>query len=207
MLKRSPRSKYMTIVSILGSLIITFIIISTITTWRSDAIEHGARQNYYLLKDSKNKGDEISKSDLVKHEMFENDAPPSAINERQINSSKPMYAKADLPKDVLLTKDMTVPNLESTIDEDLRMIFVPTKDKINANLARHTDIIATDSEGYGSEVIVENAEIVFSAISESKSKTAIDNESGYFVKVTVDEAQDISTALGTGELHFALRSN
>lgn len=208
MLKRSPRSKYITIASALGSIVIIFIMISTITTWREETINHGTRKVYYTLSTSFMRGDEIDKSDLKAHEMYSKDAPASAIDEKSITKYSSMYANLELAKNSILTKEMFVTSIDSTLDEDARIIFVPSKDEITPELAHYADIIATGSEGYGAEVVAENAEILFDAkpyVKSSSDNASENSNAGYFVRVSSEEAGAIANALSTGDLYLALK--
>ena len=209
MLKRSPRSKYISIASSLGSVVVIFIMISTITTWRTNTINHGTRSVYYTLKAAFYKGDEITKSDLKAHEMYSKDAPTNAIDEKSLAKYSSMYANLELSKNAIFTKEMFVTSIDSTLDEDSRIIFVPSNDVIAPELARFADIIATSSDGYGSEVIASDAEILFDAKPYEKSddKSSQDLNAGYFVRVTSDEANAIANALATGELRLALKKS
>lgn len=210
MLKRSPRSKYISIASAAGSIVIIFIMISTITTWREDTINHGTRKVYYTLKTNFVRGDEISKSDLKVHEMYSKDAPASAVDEKNIAKYSSMYANLELAKNSILTKEMFVASIDSTLDEDARIIFVPSKDEISPELAHYADIIATASEGFGPEIVAENAEILFDAkpyVKPSSDNSSQDPNAGYFVRVSSEEAGAIANALATGELYLALKKS
>ena len=202
MLKRSPKSKYISIASGISIVIITITIISTVSTWRDQTIEHGERKNYYLLRSNLLKGEKIQTSKLESHQMFANDAPKNAITQASLNKNKVLFANTNL------LKNMTTTSIDATLENDQRIIFIPTTDIINIDLAQYSDIIATIPDGFGSDVIAEDAEIIFdSSLTSSSSATGVteNQDPGYYVIVSSDEALAISTALVTGELHMALK--
>lgn len=210
MLKRSPTSKYLSIAATTGAIIVVIVIFSTITTWRQETIDHGQRNKYYLVNNSFLKGDEITIDDLSEHEMFSKDAPKNSIETKTLSKDKTMFANIDISKNSILQKNMLVESLDATLDDDYRIIFIPSTDKITSDIAQYSDIIATLPDGFGSEVIAYDAQILFDASPQIKSDSENNTESqdaGYFVKVTVDEASAISTALSTGDLHFALKKS
>jgi hypothetical protein len=210
-LKRSPTSKYLSLVTSAGIVIILIIIFTTINTWRSETLNHGKRIKYYSTNSNFYKGEEISISDLITHEMYSKDAPKNSIKASELDINRSLYANFDIPKNSILQKNMLVKTIESTLDEDSRIIFIPTNDKITSELAQYADIIATLPDGYGSEVIAYEAKILFDAKGQVSNNDSTENtdsqNAGYFVQVTSEEAQSISTALSTGDLHFALKKS
>ena len=208
MLKRSPKSKYISIASGISIVIITITIISTVSTWRDQTIEHGERKNYYLLRSNLLKGEKIQTSKLESHQMFANDAPKNAITQASLNKNKVLFANTNIRKNSILLKNMTTTSIDATLENNQRIIFIPTTDIINIDLAQYSDIIATIPDGFGSDVIAEDAEIIFdSSLTSSSSATGVteNQDPGYYVIVSSDEALAISTALVTGELHMALK--
>ena len=200
MLKRSPKSKYISIASGISIVIITITIISTVSTWRDQTIEHGERKNYYLLRSNLLKGEKIQTSKLESHK--------NAITQASLNKNKVLFANTNIRKNSILLKNMTTTSIDATLENDQRIIFIPTTDIINIDLAQYSDIIATIPDGFGSDVIAEDAEIIFdSSLTSSSSATGVteNQDPGYYVIVSSDEALAISTALVTGELHMALK--
>lgn len=206
MLKRSPGSKYITIATSLGAIAVVFVIFSTINTWRNETIKHGNRIDYFQLSSKYTKGEKIKYDDLIIHTMYSNDAPKNAIKADKIKNNQVMFADIDIAKNSILLDSMIVSSIDTMLDDDTRMIFIPTSDIVSSDIAKYADIIATFPNGFGSDVIATDAEIIYAVLPSRSSTNKSENTNpGYFVRVTSDEATTISTALSTGELHFAYK--
>ena len=205
-LKRSPSSKYINIAISFSVLLVIIIIITSLTSWRNQIVEHGVRKQYYILQNNIHAGENISMGKLKPHNMFSKDAPKNAIRVDDLDKNKKIYAKVDVLKNSILLKNMVINTMDESLDGDKRIIFIPTDDKITGSLGRYCDIIANYPEGYGAEIIATDAQIIFDTnIKEDTKNSGASDIAGYFFKVNSDEALSISSALATGEIHLALK--
>jgi hypothetical protein len=200
MLKRSPRSKFVSIFAGIAAVIALYFVITSVTQLYVLSHDHGARKTYAVAKREIHAGDQITKDDVSKQQMFSGDAPTSAITFDAIGSQ---YSQYDMPAGSVILESALAKNYSSTVDSDERIVFIPTKEPLDKNLSNRTDLLAVDSQGFGSTYVARDALILFDV--ETSNDTQKD--SGYFVRVTEDEAENIAQALSEGEIHFALVAN
>ncbi len=201
MLKRSPRSRIATIGISLFAVVGLYIACDALLTMRSLSSQYGARHTYFQITRTIAAGEQLSSSDFTTHEMFSSDIPTGALTSE--NNPESFYAKYALSEGAIVTKHMVVKNAISTTDDDHRIVFVPTDDVLSESISSTTDLLSVSSDGYSAEYVARNARILFDL---SSQKEEADSHHGYFVDVTMDEAEEIIHALGTGDVRFALTS-
>ena len=193
MLTRSPRSRFATIVAGLSLAIAIVLTINMMMKLRSQT-SHGSRRSYAIVTQTLHRGDPLGEH-YSEHVMFSHDAPSDALTIDEISARS--FARVDLAQGTIVTKNMLSKSQVDTSDNDERIVFIPTHEKLVPTLGSHADLIAVDPEGFGADTIATSARILFFPESDK-------DESGYFVSVTQEEALDIAFALTTGEVRFAL---
>jgi Flp pilus assembly protein CpaB len=205
MLKRSPRSKISTITISIAILIAIYIGLDSLLAFRALANSHGQRKQYLVAKTKLTSGSSIDKTDLEIKELFSNDAPIGAIDAKQID--RIYFAKLTIPKGTFLTEAMISNSAINTIDRDNRIMFVPSKDKLDSSIGTFADLLYVSPDGYGSEIIAYQAKILFDIGDSKEDGFSEETNPGYFVEITNEEAQNLTTALASGEVRFALLRN
>ena len=84
-------------------------------------------------------------------------------------------------------------------------MFVPTKDKLDSSIGSIADLMYVSPDGYGSETIAYDAKILYEIDKKTDDDSVGDPNPGYFVEISSQEAQDLTTALASGDVRFALR--
>ena len=100
---------------------------------------------------------------------------------------------------MFITTDMTTHTISSAFDNETRVMFIPSHDHLTSTMGNRTDLLSASTDGSYSHYVAHDATIIYG--NESK-----DNP-GYFVSVTPDEAEEITTALAQGDIRFALRKS
>ena len=203
MLKRSPKSKLATVFIWVMASIALYIGVDSLLTFRSLVNSHGQRKSYLLTKSQLSTGSPIPNSHLATKELFSNDAPSGAIESTALNQQ--YFAKESIPAGTFLTKSMISKTAIDTIDSDNRIMFVPTKDKLDSSIGSIADLMYVSPDGYGSETIAYDAKILYEIDKKTDDDSVGDPNSGYFVEISSQEAQDLTTALASGDVRFALR--
>ena len=202
MLKRSPRSRLATVLLVVVSIIATYIVLDALLTLRSLAHNHGTRHTYFIVTRNLAKGSVLTSSDFKAHAMFSGDAPTGATTSQPTK----LFTRSDIAEGTILTKNMLSKTAESLIDEDNRILFIPTSDILDESISTTTDLVSVSSDDFGARYIAYDATILFD-LSPPDSSQYQENNHGYFVEVTQDEAADITQALSQGDVRFALRRN
>ncbi len=202
MLKRSPRSRLATVLFVVVSIIATYIVLDALLTLRSLAHNHGPRHTYFIVTRNLARGSILTSSDFKTHAMFSGDAPTGAITSQPTK----LFIRSDIAEGTILTKNMMSKTAESLIDEDHRILFIPTSDVFDGSISTTTDLVSVTSDGFGAQYIAYDAKILFD-LSPPESSQYQESNPGYFVEVTQEEAADITQALSQGDVRFALRRN
>ena len=194
MLRRSPRAKLVTI-SIWALVAISlFIGLDSLITFRSLSNSYGNRKKYLVANVNLLQGSPIKVTDLGIREFFSKDAPKGALESSLIHHE--IFAKISIPK---TTTD--------TIDDENRIMFVPSKERLNNSIGSFADLIYVSPDGYGSEIVAYKARILFDVGSSKRENGSQEQYPGYFVEITSQEAQDLTTALASSDVRFALIRN
>lgn len=202
MLKRSPKNKATTVVVTILCLVAVYIAADSLIKFRSLTQNHGSRTVYFEVAKQISRGDQLNGSQFKKHEMFSNDAPNKAISNI---SSLTGYSKYDLEQGTILTSDMIEKTASDIIDDQMRIMFIPTKDQLSKQAGTAADLLSVDSEGYSADYVATNVKILYD-LNPKNTDEQTDNP-GYFVEITEFEAQEIALALAHGDVRFALRQN
>ena len=205
MLKRSPKSKLTTAAIWLMAAIALFVGLDSLLTFKSLANSYGQRNQYLVAKTQLTEGSLITKTQLEKKELFSNDAPKGALKAESID--KNFFANQTIPAGTFLTESMVSKSAIDTIDSDNRIMFVPTKDRLDSSIGSIADLMYVSPDGYGSEIIAYEAKILFDIENKQIDDISQDPNPGYFVEITSQEAQDLTTALASGDVRFALLRN
>jgi hypothetical protein len=198
MLSRSPRSRYLTIAGTIAAIIAVFIVLQSVITIRSMASQHGSRKTYLVVSQDVSAGESLN--DVVRsHKMFSGDAPENALNEGNLHSDS--FASVDLSAGTIITSHMVSASAADSLGDNDRIVFIPTSDQLSRDVGATADLIAVTTDGFGSDTVAESASILYNL-----SPVADEDEEnrGYFVRVTSDEALSIADALSKGDIRFAL---
>ena len=205
MLRRSPRAKLVTI-SIWALVAISlFIGLDSLITFRSLSNSYGNRKKYLVANVNLLQGSPIKVTDLGIREFFSKDAPKGALESSLIHHE--IFAKISIPKGSILTSSMVSKTTTDTIDDENRIMFVPSKERLNNSIGSFADLIYVSPDGYGSEIVAYKARILFDVGSSKRENGSQEQYPGYFVEITSQEAQDLTTALASSDVRFALIRN
>ena len=202
MLKRSPKSKISTAFSTLIVLIAICLGTDALLSFYRMQNSYGIRKDFLFTKSPISSGSILKIEDLERKSLFTLDAPTNAIEANSFEQGR--YSKIDIPAGVFVSSSMISETAVETIENENRIMFVPTKDKIDSSISTHADLLYVAPDGFGSETIATNAKIHFD-LSENTEDDDIQNQhEGYFVEITELEAEELTVALASGEVRFAM---
>ncbi len=205
MLKRSPKSRIINFAIYLIVIVAVFIGADSLLTFRTLANSYGTRDTYLIAKSRIASGSPIKKSELAKKEMFSSDAPQGALKANSIKTT--FFAKETIIAETMITKEMVSTSAIDTVNRNNRIMFVPSKDNLNSSIGTLADLISVSPDGYGSEIIAHEAKILFDIDNLELDENLENPSPGYFVEITSQEAQDLTFALASGEVYFAILRN
>ncbi len=198
MLQRSPKSKVLTSISLFLAIVATLLLVDAIIDMRSLNQKYGQRTTFLVAQVDIELGQEIEDADLVSHEMFISDAPQGAF--RKSDFSESFIALSPIQQGTIITKKMISSSNADSLDKNERIVFIPTQEKIDPQIAKHTDVIAIAQDRFSADTIASKAKIVFN----NSQNIETDQNLGYWIIVTQSEALRISQALSTGDVKLSL---
>lgn len=195
MLQRSPRSRIATYVFAVICLLAGIISGHAIWKLHSLSQSYGPRVTVYMAAHNLATGDQLTEANVSPHTMFERDAPPGALQTSPLGK----YAYAPLLQGSIMTQSFVVDEVSELTATGHDIVFIPTDIQLNSSAGTYVDLWSPRPEGYGSELLSENCEILFDLSDNSQ-----DSVRGYFVLINKDDISDVVAAISVSEVQFAL---